>query len=158
MEKQRHDYKKILIPVEELQLSESIIDFVAGYRWNEDAQFRILHVRELIPPVAPMGGIPVILPDGSYEEGLKIGRSLVDSLVRRLGSTIQRKVEGFVEEDSVREAIIRNAEEWSADLILMATHGRHGLERWLLGSMSNAVVERAPCSIIILHTPQTNAA
>ena len=43
--------------------------------------------------------------------------------------------------------IIRAATDWEADLIVMGTRGRTGLERLLLGSVARKVLQHAPCSV-----------
>ncbi|MDR3617622.1 MAG: universal stress protein [Candidatus Obscuribacterales bacterium] len=52
------------------------------------------------------------------------------------------------------DEIIAAALKWDADLIVLGSHGRQGIERYALGSVSESVVERAPCSIEIIKTPK----
>lgn len=49
--------------------------------------------------------------------------------------------------------IIRAATDWKADLIVMGTRGRTGLERLLLGSVARRVLQHAQCSILVERTP-----
>ncbi len=51
------------------------------------------------------------------------------------------------------EAITRFAEAVDADIIVMGTHGRTGMTRALLGSVSEAVVRRAPCPVLTYKQP-----
>jgi nucleotide-binding universal stress UspA family protein len=44
--------------------------------------------------------------------------------------------------------ILKAAQEWPADLIVMGTHGRSGFERLLLGSVTERVLRRAPCPVL----------
>jgi nucleotide-binding universal stress UspA family protein len=48
-------------------------------------------------------------------------------------------------------AIVRAAEEEGADMIVMGTHGRRGLEGLLLGSVANKVVRLAPCPVLTVR-------
>ncbi len=50
------------------------------------------------------------------------------------------------------------AVEGAFDLIVMGTHGRHGLARGLLGSVAEKVVRTAPCSVLTVHAPDTRRA
>jgi nucleotide-binding universal stress UspA family protein len=52
-----------------------------------------------------------------------------------------------------RHAIVDAAREWPADLIVMGSHGRRGLDRLLLGSVAESVVRHAPCSVDIVRVP-----
>jgi nucleotide-binding universal stress UspA family protein len=49
------------------------------------------------------------------------------------------------------EAIVTIAKSWNADLVVLGSHGKHGLERFLLGSVSQDVVHHAPCSVEIVR-------
>ncbi len=50
-----------------------------------------------------------------------------------------------------KESIVEEAQKWSADLIVLGSHGYGFWERMLLGSVSNAVVHHAPCSVLIVR-------
>jgi nucleotide-binding universal stress UspA family protein len=52
-----------------------------------------------------------------------------------------------------RHAIIDAACDWHADLIMIGSHGRRGLDRVLMGSVAEAVVRHAPCSVEIERAP-----
>jgi nucleotide-binding universal stress UspA family protein len=47
-------------------------------------------------------------------------------------------------------AICKAAQEWDADLILLGSRGRTGLAELFLGSVSNGVMHRAPCSVLVM--------
>lgn len=55
------------------------------------------------------------------------------------------------------EMILNRAREWSAELIVMGTHGRSALTRLMLGSVSTTVARDAPCSVRIVRGDQTPA-
>ena len=50
-------------------------------------------------------------------------------------------------------AIVDAARQWSADLIVLGSHGRRGMDRWLLGSVAESVARHAPCSVEIVRSP-----
>ena len=56
-----------------------------------------------------------------------------------------------------KEQIIRHAAAWGADLVVLGSHGRRGLKRWLLGSVSEAVARHAPCSVEVIRTSKTGS-
>jgi nucleotide-binding universal stress UspA family protein len=79
-----------------------------------------------------------------------------EKLVARTAA--QFKTAGFtvtqrVEEGDATRVIHDAAEQWKADLILLGSHGRHGLDRLLLGTVSEAVARNAPCSVEIVRAP-----
>lgn len=55
----------------------------------------------------------------------------------------------FIERGSAYAEIVRRAEAWRADTIVMGSHGRTGLARAVLGSVAERVVQHAPCSVLI---------
>ena len=54
---------------------------------------------------------------------------------------------------SPKEAIVEEAEQWGADLIVMGSHGYGFWQRALLGSVSESVVHHAPCSVLVVPRP-----
>jgi nucleotide-binding universal stress UspA family protein len=51
------------------------------------------------------------------------------------------------------DEIVRLAEEENVDMIVMATHGRTGLKRWLMGSVAESVVRYAKCPVMTFKAP-----
>ena len=54
-------------------------------------------------------------------------------------------------EATPKSVIIDEAEEWGADLIVVGSHGRTGIKRWLLGSVAQSIVSQAPCSVYVVR-------
>lgn len=54
----------------------------------------------------------------------------------------------------VSDVIIREAKKWKADLIVMGTHGRRGLDRMVLGSDAEAVLRAAPVPVLMVRAPK----
>ena len=52
-----------------------------------------------------------------------------------------------------KSVVIDDAEAWGADLIVLGSHGRKGLQRFLLGSVSEAVLRHAHCSVEVVRLP-----
>jgi nucleotide-binding universal stress UspA family protein len=50
-----------------------------------------------------------------------------------------------------KELVLQDAEEWGANLIVCGSHGRRGLSRFLLGSVSEAIATHAKCSVEIIR-------
>jgi nucleotide-binding universal stress UspA family protein len=53
------------------------------------------------------------------------------------------------------EEIVKAAEEEGADMIVMGSHGRHGLDRLLLGSVANRVIRMAGCPVLTVREKKT---
>ncbi len=54
----------------------------------------------------------------------------------------------LLEEGNPADVIVRVAEDTHSDLIVMGTHGRNGLSRFLIGSVAEKVVRNAPCLVL----------
>jgi nucleotide-binding universal stress UspA family protein len=63
----------------------------------------------------------------------------------------QLKVITETKDGRAKDVILDEAETWGADLIVVGSHGYHGLRRFLLGSVSQAVAAHAPCSVEIVR-------
>jgi nucleotide-binding universal stress UspA family protein len=59
-----------------------------------------------------------------------------------------------VADGPVAHGILHYAEEWGADLIVMATHGRTGLRRWVYGSITEKILGSAHCATMIIRPPE----
>lgn len=59
-------------------------------------------------------------------------------------------------ESTVCSAILDMAAEWPAEMIVLGSHGRTGLDRVLLGSVSDAVLRHAPCAVEIVQEEPAN--
>lgn len=64
------------------------------------------------------------------------------------------QVDTRVAENEVRTAILDIASEWQADFIVIGSHGRKGLNKFLLGSVAESVARHAKCSVWIVRIPQ----
>ena len=69
------------------------------------------------------------------------------------------RVSGKVLEGPIADSIVDQAKEWQSDLIVVGSHGRTGIRRFLLGSIAGKVASLAPCSIEIVkdkvaHSPK----
>lgn len=110
------------------------------------ARLSLLHVIEQVP-VDPANDLVVpeqVLVD---EELQATARDALTNLAQRLGVP---DAPCRVELGSTKSEIVRVAQEERADLIVVGSHGRHGLAL-LLGSTANAVLHAAPCDVLAVR-------
>ena len=147
---------KILMAIDESEFSEAAIQLIIGQQRSESTQLRLIHVIEpftfYFPPeiAAEYAATPQLeaLRKDRLEKGKALLAAAADKL-RKAGFT----VETLLSEGDVRSAIIDNATEKKADLIVVGSHGRKGLDRFLMGSVSEFVARHAPCSVEIVRLP-----
>jgi len=134
---------KILIAVEEPVSARAIIDFIVECPWAKAAEIRVLHAIEPRQAIEKW-------PSEQY-------RKEADELVKETVAALRDKlpdaqVDNLVVEEFAKDAILDSAEIWGADTIVIGSHGRRGLTRFLMGSVSSAVANYAPCSVVVVRT------
>jgi nucleotide-binding universal stress UspA family protein/quercetin dioxygenase-like cupin family protein len=65
------------------------------------------------------------------------------------------KIEHRVAEGDSADEVVRLARSLGCDLIVMGTHGRSGLDRWLTGSVAETVLRQAPCPVMTIRTGES---
>jgi nucleotide-binding universal stress UspA family protein len=144
-------FRRVLIPLDGSPLSESIMEpaiEVAG----AEVKYSIVRVSEPVgsPSVAGFGAAAVAREEAEQMEHQI--NAYLDSVAERLrarGLDVERRPLLHVHAAS---AILHAAAEIGADLIAMATHGRGGLRRLLLGSVADKVLRGAD-TIVLLYRP-----
>ncbi len=142
---------RILLPVDDSKFSDAAVTSLIAQFRPKDTQVLVLHVVEPVtmsePPQMSKGYSPEL------EDRLPEAHEIVDRVSITLSSA------GFVVTTMVkigdaRSTILEEAEVWHADLIVLGSHGRTGLERFFLGSVSDAVARHAHCSVQIVRVPK----
>ena len=142
----------ILVAIDDSEFSDAAANAVIAQVITGGTEIRLLHV------LAPF---PVALAErmGSKEfpdfpaARLKL-RDQANELLTKTEETFRTarfKTTHFVEEGDAREIILDYAEQWPADLIVVGSHGRTGMDRFLMGSVSEAVARYARCSVEIVR-------
>jgi nucleotide-binding universal stress UspA family protein len=92
------------------------------------------------------------------EELLDVTRDDDHAIIQKLvdGAVAQLQASGFEASGSVvegdpKKVLVKHAEEWQADLIVVGAHGTTRTERFLLGSVSSAITSRAHCSVEVIR-------
>lgn len=141
---------KILLAIDDSPFTEASIQTLIRQFEPARVEVRLLHV---IEPIA-VSAVPQMDPQYAPELAgqVKAGQDVVERTARKLREAGFR-VAGTVEKGDARSVIVDQAAEWPADLIVVGSHGRKGLKRFLLGSVSEAVAHHAPCSVEIVRLP-----
>jgi nucleotide-binding universal stress UspA family protein len=89
------------------------------------------------------------------DDASEVARSHVADLVQRYqeahGEIAMEKIAVYVATGHPAERIVALAAAVDADVVVMGTHGRTGLKRWMLGSIAEEVVRRAPCGVFVIR-------
>ena len=142
---------KVLVPIDFSDYSKSALKYAVNFAKSFNAEIILIYVVEpvIYPPDFSMGQIamPSInteWDDRAKDELQKLAKSEIIGAVKV--KTIIKTGKPFVE-------IIETAKEENVDLIIIATHGRSGVEHILFGSTAEKVVRKAPCPVLTLREP-----
>jgi nucleotide-binding universal stress UspA family protein len=153
----RAEALKILLAVDGSACGKAAVEEIAFRPWPRGSEVMILSVVHL--PFAPTPETWA-LPDSYYSQLEKAGREQAEAAVSQATVRLRKSngarelplaVKSEVSIGHPEETIIETAQAWGADLIVVGSHGHHGLARWLLGSVSQAVASPAPCSVEIVR-------
>jgi len=136
--------KKILYPTDFSTMGQTALEMATSLARDRGASLIIAHVEE--PPMAYGGGeLYYGIEEPSREE---IKRMLVE--VVPADPTVPYEHRLMI--GSPATAIIEMARREKAELIVMASHGRTGLTRFLMGSVAEDVVRKAECPVLVVKT------
>ncbi len=139
-------YQHILLAVDFMPGVEKICRRAKELASCCGARLSVIHVVEPIVMAPPYEGMPS-LPVDFEDQMLNSARDSLEKLMEKEGL---EDANWTVEIGAVKWTIIEHAEQWEVDLIVIGSHGRHGLSR-LLGSTANAVLHSAPCDVLAVH-------
>lgn len=143
---------KILLSIDQSPFSTPPLRAVASRPWPAGSLVRVLTVVETVLPVVPEVAIAADFTE-THEALRKAGREAVAFVASRL-ETVGLQVETRVREGNAGREIVEEAKQWGADLVLVGSHGRTGLDRLLMGSVAEYVVSHAECSVeVVRATP-----
>lgn len=143
---------KVLIAIDGSPFSQATLESVASRPWPANTEFKVLHVVE--PPSLLMGR-EMGAYDPEFEAVWKALREQAKEIVAKGAAKLRAgklNVSEQLIEGDPKSQILDVAREWKADMIVMGSHGRTGLNRFLMGSVSQGVVNHAHCSVEVVRT------
>ncbi len=130
--------QKILVGTDTSASADLAVEAAVELARAHDAELVVLYVK---PPLDAREVFdPRKLPDAT--------RYLESMLARFEGIKVRTRLET----GDPAEVVCDVAEEEGIDTIVVGNRGTHGRKRWFLGSVPNAVVQHAPCSVFIVDT------
>jgi universal stress protein A len=146
-----NNYKHILLAVDFFEQCEAVIYRAKDLAERYQAKLSIVHVVDSLP-----------ISDAGYGAdipfNLDLTAELMDSAKKRLAELAKKLLIPdncqWLEMGSPNAEIVRIARENQVDLIVVGSHGRHGLAL-LLGSTANGVLHYAPCDVLAVRLQDT---
>jgi len=115
----------------------------------------LIHVVADPVAISTVGDMPPTPFDNSSEIiGIEkeVGRKLLKGVRQRL--SLEPSITEYLECGEAAAEIIKVAISWSADLIVVGSHGRHGFDHVMLGSVAESVTRSASCPVLVITAPK----
>jgi nucleotide-binding universal stress UspA family protein len=145
------DWKRICCPIDFSDASRAAMEVACDLARRFGATLTLLHAY-------PVPGYT--FPDGSVVASPRMLQELADQANRHLADwqrdALQAGAPAVRVETAVGDPaseIVAWAQDKGADLLVLGTHGRTGLEHALMGSVAERVVRRARCPVLTVHPP-----
>jgi universal stress protein A len=140
--------KTILVPTDLSEGAEEALDYACEIARQFGATVHLLNVI----------GIPAL---GVPELGVALTSTMIDSMVRDNQVALEKVADAKRNQATIGQVLLRTgdardlinqtAKELGVDMIVMSTHGRRGVTRALLGSITETIVRTAPCPVLTVR-------
>lgn len=135
-------WKKVLVPLDGSELSLKSLPY--AHRWAQHEGGQLLLFRTLVTDA----GHDLPSMHAAHEEEKKMVGEYLAGVAAGIADVPAR---GVTKSGTPVSTILKVAKEQEVDLIVMTTHGRGGIERWVCGSVAEGVVQRAECPVLIVR-------
>ena len=151
--------RKILIALDATDEAEEVLEGATALDPRGAVEFRVITV---IPPL--MSGVSGL--DGAVFAASWPLRDMEETIAQETAKSIRERVAGFgisPEHVTIRVGrpaleIKAEAERIGADLIVIGSHGRHGIAGLMLGSTANGVLHGSPCDVLTVRVTEAEGA
>jgi nucleotide-binding universal stress UspA family protein len=148
--------QNVILALNDSEHSKHLVDHALSLPWAEGTTFRCLHVVTELNVNAlldPDTGFATTLSH-HYDEKLFTEKQWVHAVADGINEAFGAKVAtAEVCLGEPREKLLEIAYQWPADLIMLDSHGRRGIEKLLMGSVSEAVATHAKCAVEVTRMP-----
>jgi nucleotide-binding universal stress UspA family protein len=127
-------YKRVLVPVDGSVIADRALDEAINLTKGHPVKLKIVFI-------------------GSDDES---SREVIEvAMARAVNAGLQPESSllGKFETEKIADVILQEAKEWTADLIVMGTHGRRGVAHMFLGSVAEGIIRASSVPVLILRGP-----
>ncbi len=146
------DFERILVPTDFGESSSRAVDVAVALAEKLDASLTLLHTYEI--PTYAYAGL-AFAPDDYLSAVADAAKRDLEAVLAKVRARMPR-VKALLRQGEPRAEILAAIHETNADLVVMGTHGRHGLSRAFLGSVAEATVRSS--SVPVLTTRAASGA
>ncbi len=147
-------YKRIMVAVDESFMTSQVMEAAIELAKATGAQVAICHAID--ETILAQREVAMMLPNsvGKTEARMRLGaEGFLDKLLQTVRSAGVEAEIKLVESEQkhVSDMLIDAAGEWQADLLVVGTHGRRGIERFFVGSVAERLVRKGQTSLLLVR-------
>ncbi len=149
---QKVEYKTIVVPVDGSENGKRALQHAISVSERNEAQLIIVHVANIVSAISNFDQTPI---SGGYvseqiaEDMEETGKEILNDIVKDVPADL--KVKSVFEVGSPGPAVLAVAKKYNADLIVMGSHGRRGLEKLVLGSVTQRVLGVVHIPVLVVR-------
>jgi nucleotide-binding universal stress UspA family protein len=152
---QKPPIRNILVPLDGSDFSKRALPTASNIATRARAR---IHLTYVLPPASDQPAlVRVVMSQELFEKSLEKTRIWAEEYLNQTAEELRKQglqVSTHVTGGHTAEKIIDEAEQHHSDLIVMATHGYSGIQRWSLGSVTDKVLHATHTPLVIVHTSE----
>lgn len=145
-------YSRVLVAIDDSDTSQRALQEAVSLAGDQGAALRVVCV---VDEASLFGNADLVDPTAIEAALVQAGRALLaraQASAQAAGVTVEtRMLETDRLGESVSRAIIEDARNWPADLIVVGTHGRKGFRHFLVGSVAEGVIRESTVPILLIR-------
>ncbi|MFN2162264.1 MAG: universal stress protein [Candidatus Promineifilaceae bacterium] len=143
-------FSRILVPLDGSALAESALSLAEQFIEGSEGRLILLRV---VPYFTVLAADPLL-----YEEMNRLGEDEALAYLRSIRNELPDpgKADIVCQVGSAADSILQYSIENDVDLIVMSSHGRSGINRWVYGSVAERIMSQAPCPTLIINARQSS--
>jgi nucleotide-binding universal stress UspA family protein len=139
-------FRRVLIALDGSAIAAHALETGLALAQALGAEVAVVHVLDPKQALAPEVGVPAAT---LMAQAKRDGQALLTTAAARIAGPAAPWQ--FLREGKLADEVVAAAREWTADLIVLGTHGRSGVARAVLGSTAEAVLRHAPCPVVVVR-------
>ncbi len=150
------EIKRIVCPVDFSEFSATAFEYAHSLARHYNAKLFIQHVAEPFISISPRYVSQPVIDQVYAQQVADAEENIREMTKRRSLNDVEHEV--ILERGAAADSILEFAAAEKMDLIAMGTHGKRGLDRLVLGSVTERVLRKAPCPVLVVPRPAQEAA
>ncbi|MEB3353929.1 MAG: universal stress protein [Cyanobacteriota bacterium] len=146
-------YRRLLVPTDGSELSDRAVEQAVDLASALGAEVRFLHVQISFP--ISLVGVGELVEPSTIDALVTAARQRAETILGAAMAVADQagvKAESSVQTNPMpHRVIVEAAQQQGCDLIVMASHGRKGLEGLLIGSETQRVLTHSPCPVLVVR-------